>query len=581
MITIDGLSYERPQKVLYQNISFSLEDGQHCAFIGASGSGKSTLVEMILDPEKLLYDGAIRIEENTRIGHVSQFPQTGHLNQSVFDFISEKFRTLEEKIAKLCDEMAVASDLEPVLLAYQEALDAFEAMDGDNYQNNIQKKLNLAQLGHLKDLPLSALSGGEMKLVEIIKEMLLKPNVLIMDEPDVFLDFENLEALKNLINTHEGIVLVITHNRFLLNHCFNKVIHLENTELQEFDGGYVDYMFTLLQGKIELQELSIKDDEEIERNEQLINKLRFIATNNTEASRGRALKARVKIQERLMARRVKAPFVSIKEPDIAFNDVSSTFETSDVLLKVVGYEAAFDDILLKDVNFELNYGEKVALIGLNGTGKTTFLRDLSKNKKPSIRYTEGVKYAYFSQRQNEHLGDDKTVLELFEDTFVHTSRSVLKHLYHYGFEDESILKHPFGKLSGGEKNLIQLAKIAVSPAEVLLLDEPTSHLDTYSQKALEKAIQAFKGTILMISHDYYTIANTMDYVLIIENQTIRKMSVRKFRKMIYANHFNQDYLDFELKKGTLETAIERALSQKDFELAKKHAEQLEALLKKQ
>ena len=191
------------------------------------------------------------------------------------------------------------------------------AIGGEDFESNINKKLNLANLIKHKDLRVSELSGGEFKLIQVIKEMLKSPNLMIMDEPDVFLDFENLNSLKNLINSHKGIMLIITHNRYLLNHCFNKIIHLENMELQEFNGRYVDYNFSLLQSKIELQELAIADDEEIARNEILIDKLRFIATYNSEASRGKTLKARVKYQERLEARKIKAPFVYIKQPDIS------------------------------------------------------------------------------------------------------------------------------------------------------------------------------------------------------------------------------------------------------------------------
>ena len=152
---------------------------------------------------------------------------------------------------------------------------------------------------------ISELSGGEFKLIQVIKEMLNKPDLLIMDEPDVFLDFENLNALKNLINSHKKTILLITHNRYLLNHCFNKIIHLENTELQEFDGRFIDYNLSLLQSKIETQEIFVAEEEEIARNEELINILREKATYNSEASRGRALKARVKIQERLQERRIR------------------------------------------------------------------------------------------------------------------------------------------------------------------------------------------------------------------------------------------------------------------------------------
>ena len=267
------LSYSFPQKELYNNISFTLEDGQHCAFIGTSGSGKSTLIDIMMDPERYMFDGKLEIDPNCRIGYVSQFSQLDKTKETtVFEYIGEEFIKIQNEITSICTEMETSSDIESLLEKYQQALDAFDAIDGDDFESNINKKLNLANLIKYKDLMVSELSGGEFKLIQVIKEMLNSPDLMIMDEPDVFLDFENLNALKNLINSHKGIMLVITHNRYLLNHCFNKIIHLENMELQEFDGRYIDYNFSLLQTKIELQELAIADDEEIERNENIIDK---------------------------------------------------------------------------------------------------------------------------------------------------------------------------------------------------------------------------------------------------------------------------------------------------------------------
>ncbi len=198
--------------------------------------------------------------------------------------------------------METSSNIDTLLEKYQQALDAFNAIGGDDFESIINKKLNLANLAKHKDLMVSELSGGEFKLIQVIKEMLHNPDLMIMDEPDVFLDFENLDSLKNLINSHKGILLIITHNRYLLNHCFNKILHLENVELQEFDGRYIDYNFSLLQTKIELQELAIADNEEIERNAMLINKLRSVATYNSEASRGKSLKARVKNSRKIRSK---------------------------------------------------------------------------------------------------------------------------------------------------------------------------------------------------------------------------------------------------------------------------------------
>lgn len=577
MIKIDNLSYSLPQKDLYNKVSFTLEDGQHCAFIGASGSGKSTLIDIIMDPEKYVFDGKLEMNPNLRIGYVSQFSQLDKLKETtVFEYIAQEFIKLQDEIASICSEMENSSDIDALLEKYQEALDAFDAIDGDDYESNINKKLNLANLTKHKDKMISELSGGEFKLIQVIKEMLNNPDLMIMDEPDVFLDFENLNALKDLINSHKKTILVITHNRYLLNHCFNKIIHLENAELQEFDGRYIDYNFSLLQTKIELQEMAIADEEEIARNEALIEILREKATYNAEASRGRALKARVKIQERLEARRIKAPFVDIKQPYINLETNNEIEET--IALEACDLGISFDEVLLENVNFEIKSTDKVAIVGTNGVGKTTLLKEIFKNNNESIKINENIKLAYLSQMQSEVVNESNTILQEFYDVGFETYGEVRRYVSRYGF-DSDILTQKIESLSGGEKNILQLAKVSASKANMLLMDEPTSHLDIYSQMALEKAIADYKGAILMISHDYHFIVNCADYVLLIEDKTVRKMSMRKFRKMIYANHFDKDYLQIEEKKKSVEMEIASALKDTDFERAKTLSTKLEELIK--
>ncbi|AIQ71728.1 ABC-F family ATP-binding cassette domain-containing protein [Paenibacillus graminis] len=577
MIHVDNLSFSFPQKDLYKDISFKLEEGQHCAFIGTSGSGKSTLIDMLIDPERYLFEGKLAIDPNCKIGYVSQFSQVDKPKETtVFEYIGEAFIKIQDEITSIYAEMETTSDIDALLEKVELALEAFDSIGGNDFESNIHKKLNLANLMKLKDLKLSELSGGEFKLIQVIKEMLNSPDLMIMDEPDVFLDFENLNALKKLINAHKGMLLVVTHNRYLLNHCFNKIIHLENKEIQEFDGRYIEYKFSLLQTKVELQELAIAEEEEIERNDNIIDNLRAIATYNSEASRGKALKARVKFQERLEARRIKVPFVDIKQPDITFGMDHEMQDTT--VVSVHDYSLAFNELLLEKVNFEIMSTDKVAIIGPNGTGKTTLLREIFTNNHESIEINADAKVAYLSQLHGETLKDSHTIMDEFIDAGFKTYDEIRAYLSNYDFEGE-ILDQKIESLSGGEKNMLQLAKVSASKANVLLLDEPTSHLDIYAQIALEKAIQDYKGAILMISHDFYSVVNGMHYVLIIDDKKIRKMSMRKFRQMIYASHFNKDYLEAEQKKKSVEMKIELALKDKNFEVAKGLVNELEEIIK--
>ena len=187
MLKIENFSYGYPQKDLYHNISFTLEKGQHCAFIGVSGSGKSTLTDIIMHPDDFMYEGTLDIDTPCRIGYVSQFVDTAATEGlTVFDYIAEPFVTLQQALEALCVAMETGENLEALLEQYQETLDAYDAVGGDNYESMILRKLNLAELAKLQDLHISALSGGEFKLVQVIREMLTNPDLLIMDYPDVF-----------------------------------------------------------------------------------------------------------------------------------------------------------------------------------------------------------------------------------------------------------------------------------------------------------------------------------------------------------------------------------------------------------
>ena len=558
MIHARKLTFGFHSTLLFQNISFTLEENRHCALIGSNGTGKTPLTNLIREPDRYIFDGSLTLENAGRIGYVSQFAiREGDQSMTVYDYLCQDFLALEQAITDVCMQMESADDMDAVMERYQNLLDESDAVDADNYEHNIRRQLKLAELENKESLALENLSGGELKLVQGIRQMLRRPGLLIMDEPDVFLDFENLNGLRDLINAYQGTLLVVTHSRYLLAHCFDRIWHLENGDLQEFEGTFTEYSYSRLQKKIDLQLASIADEEEIQRISKLVDDLRELASEVSEAQHGRTLKGKVSYLNRLLSRQIKAPFVEIRQPDIRLPEVDLPEEPLE-LLRLDNYALAFEETLLDAVSFAVHSGEKVALVGANGTGKTSMLREIWQNQHPSIHFHPEASPAFFSQLHAEILNEQNTIYEELASIGLETREQAETYLQKYCFDPDS-LGRKVGHLSGGEKNLLQLAKLAAGQANLLLLDEPSSHLDTFAQIALENAISAYNGAVLMVSHDFYTIVNCADTILFAENGGIRPMSARAFRKMIYKKHFSKDYLELELQKKDLETRISRSL----------------------
>ena len=562
MINAEKLTFGFTSNPLFENISFHLDENRHCALIGSNGTGKTTLMNLIRQPENYIFDGKIKLDGAGRIGYVSQFAiREGDQSITVYDYLCQDFLALEQEIGDVCMQMESAEDMDAIMERYQSLLDESDAIDADNYEVNIRRQLKLAELEDKENLALENLSGGELKLVQIIRQMLRLPGLLIMDEPDVFLDFENLNGLRDLINAYKGTLLVVTHSRYLLAHCFDTIWHLENGDLQEFEGSFNEYSYSRLQKKIDIKLASIADEEEIERISKLVEDLRELASEVAEAQHGRTLKGKVSYLNRLMSRQIKAPFVQIRQPEISLPLVEAPEESTE-LLNLDNYSLSFEEKLLENVSFAVHTGEKVALVGANGTGKTSMLRQIWKNEDPSIQFAPEAEPAFFSQLHAEILSEQNTIYEELFACGFETQEQVEQHLEKYCFDPDT-LGRKVGNLSGGEKNLLQLAKLAVGNHNLLLLDEPSSHLDTFAQIALEDAIANYKGAVLMVSHDFYTIVNCADTILFVENGGIRPMSARAFRKMIYKKHFSKDYLELELQKKDLEARIARNLENGD------------------
>ncbi len=573
MIKVEKLSYGIPEKELYKKISFDINEKEHIAVIGSNGTGKTTLMDMLVNTDDYLFTGKISKENNLKVGYVCQYvDHNKEESTSVYDYLAKDFEDMLKEQEEICAQMADTADLEAVMERYQKSLDDFATVDGDNFDTNIHRQLKLSGLTKITDVPVSVISGGEYKLVQIIREMMRRPDVLIMDEPDVFLDFHNLDGLKHLIKNYTGTILVVTHNRYILNHCFNKILHLENADLQVFEGSYMDYRAAILEKKVELQEAAAKDMAEIERQKKVIQRAIAEATYNDDPAKGRQVGARKSLLEHLEAKAIKEPFVEIKEPEIvlfmkAEEQIDGERVSKDPVISVKDYQIAFEETLLAHVNFDILPGEKVALVGENGTGKTTLLRDIFKQQQGKCRI------GYLSQIYSDFFGTDDTVMDVMMHHGMNSRGEMTALLKQYCFPEELLEEH-VSLLSGGEKNLLQIAMLHLKEYDILLLDEPTSHLDTYAQEALVRAIREYPGAVLMVSHDFYMITGCADYVLLADNKTIRKMSGRAFRKMIYKTYFSSEYIELDKQKKETEQRIEGFLRDKDYKKAGEFCQKL-------
>ncbi len=610
MIRAEKLSFGYSSKKILDEISFSLEDNKHYALIGSNGAGKSTLAEIMMNPEAFLYDGKIITDDESRTGYAAQFCIRDKTQDcSVREYLSERFVENETAIDSVCEEMGRGDNIDALMEKYQKLLDLREAMDGENYESNIHKQLHISGMTYLKDYKLSQISGGEYKVLQIMREMLLSPDILILDEPDVFLDFGNLNSLCRMINGYRGILLVITHNRYLLNHCFDGILHLENGMLIQYDGNYTEYRCRRFREKLKLRKQYEEEQREIIRTQEMVNIFRKRATEMVNPDIGRTVNAKQSQLDRLKARHIEAPFIEIREPFIEFPDVKSKKtlpeaeavsrgeaegrcsedgSAADLLcgesaatikkpvLKVEDYRLEYDESLLENISFEIFEGEKIAVAGKNGTGKTSLIRDILNNSHPAVHIDENVSYACLSQLVGDAGDEDKTVIQLMRDAGFYTEEDIILYLSMYCL-DETDIYQKVGRLSGGEQNLLRIALIAASDAEFLILDEPTCQLDLYAQTALEKAISEFNGTVLMVSHDFYLISNCADSVMLIEDNTMRKMRTRKFRKMVYDKYFNLNYLETDKQKQRIETEINAAFIKKDFDNIEKLCDRLEEL----
>ena len=498
-------------KTVLRDISFHIEDQEKAAIVGINGAGKSTLLKIIMN-EMEADNGLVTLSKGKTIGYLAQHQEQAFHNTIYDEMLSVKQEIidLDRKIRQLEQNMSGLSgtELEQVLNLYTKATHRFEQLNGYAYKSEITgvlKGLGFKEEEFSKRI--STLSGGQKTRVALGKLLLSKPDIILLDEPTNHLDMNSISWLETFLMNYHGAVLIVSHDRYFLDKVVTKIIEISNTHARTYRGNYSDFVAKRDQIRaIEWKEYE-KQQQEIKHQEEVITKLKQF---NREKSIKRA-ESREKMLDRI--ERIERP-VEI-DTNMKLKLEPSTISGSDVLTVEELSKSYGNHTLFKDLNFEIKRGEKVALIGENGTGKTTILKIINKYVSKDtgiIRLGSRVKIGYYDQEQ-QVLHDEKTIFQEISDSYPSLTNTRIRNvLAAFPFRGEDVFKL-IKSLSGGERGRVSLAKLMLSSANFLILDEPTNHLDIFSKEVLEDALSQYTGTVFYVSHDRYFINKTATRIL--------------------------------------------------------------------
>jgi ATP-binding cassette subfamily F protein 3 len=516
ILACHGISKAFEEKIIVDNGSFHIEDHEKAALVGPNGAGKSTILKMIVG-ELPTDSGNVILTRGKTLGYLAQH-QNMNSSNSIYDEVKSAkahLIAMEEQLRSIELEMKdlSGSELNSRMETYHRLTAAFERENGYAYESEITGVLK--GLGFQEEefsRPVSTLSGGQKTRVSLGKLLLSKPDILLLDEPTNHLDLNSITWLETYLLNYTGAVLIVSHDRYFLNRIVTKVIEIEAGQVMTYLGNYSDFSYK----KKQLREAQLKEylnqQQEIKHQEAVIEKLRSF---NREKSIKRA-ESREKMLNKI--ERIEKP--QEINTDIHLTLTPSVVSGNDVL-SIEHLSKAFPpQQLFSDVSFEIKRGEHVAIIGDNGTGKTTLLKILNglvDADHGSFTLGTNVHIGYYDQ-EHHVLHMEKTIFdEIFDDYPSLTNTEIRNMLAAFLFTGDDVFKL-IGDLSGGERGRVSLAKLMLSEANFLILDEPTNHLDIASKEILEHALNDYTGTLLYVSHDRYFINQTATRILDLVNQ---------------------------------------------------------------
>ncbi|MBP7426183.1 MAG: ATP-binding cassette domain-containing protein [Lachnospira sp.] len=518
ILSCNNISKSFGTDVIIKSCSFNIEDHEKAAIVGISGAGKSTLLKIITGIEPA-DTGLVTLAKDKTLGYLSQ-QQNLNSDNTIYDellSVKQYILDMEAQLRSIENQMKSADDtaLETLMKKYSDLNHEFELNNGYAYKSEITGVLK--GLGFAEEdftLNVNTLSGGQKTRVALGRLLLSKPDIILLDEPTNHLDMESISWLENYLLNYSGAVLIVAHDRYFLDKIVSKIIELDNGNATVFSGNYTDYASK----KAILRNMQLKEylnqQREIKHQEEVITKLK-------QFNREKSIK-RAESREKMLN---KMEFVD--KPEILNDKMDIKLEPNVIsgndVLTVDNLTKGFDGTVLFDnICFQIKRGERVALIGSNGTGKTTILKLINgiiPADSGSIYLGAKVNIGYYDQ-EHHVLDPDKTIFDEIRDAYPDLNNTQIRNtLAAFLFTNEDVFKY-IKDLSGGERGRVSLAKLMLSNANFLILDEPTNHLDITSKEILENALNSYTGTVLFVSHDRYFINSTATRIIELANKTV-------------------------------------------------------------
>ena len=547
------ISKEYPENIVLRDITFHLEKGDKAAIVGINGAGKTTLLKIIVGQETA-DEGSVSFERDCSFGYLAQ-NQDLSSDRTIYEevlSVKQYLIDMENQLSRYEKEMdsLKGEALTQTISAYTDLLHRFERENGYAYKGEVTGVLKgLGFTAEEYDQRIATLSGGQKTRVALSKLLVQKPDLIMLDEPTNHLDMNSIRWLETYLMNYRGTVLVVSHDRYFLDRTVTKILELENGKSMLFNGNYSVYAERKKALREQQYHAWLNNQAEIRHQEEVIEKLRRF---NREKSIRRAESREKMLQKTEVLEKpveirddmhlVFTPCIKSGREVLSVEDLAKSYGSKD---------------LFSGISFKIRRGEHVALIGDNGTGKSTILGILNEIVPPDrgvIRLGTNVHIGYYDQ-EHHVLHDDKTVFEEISDEYPAMNNTQIRSmLASFLFTGEEVFKR-IGDLSGGEKGRVSLAKLMLSKANFLILDEPTNHLDLVSKDVLENALNSYEGTVLYVSHDRYFINRTASRILSLTQKVLLNYPGNNSEKAPY--RFIGNY-DFYLEKSA---QVENALLQ--------------------